>query len=75
MRGKCSGAAEKISAALVEFWKFVQPFFGRFGWNIASVLYKIADQLSEPFAVRIIIPTQIEDWEDRSPVKPKSSSL
>jgi hypothetical protein len=68
-------AAEKISAAFVESWKFVQPFRGRFGRNIAPVRYKIADHLSEPFAVRIIIPTQIEDWEDRSPVKPKSNTL
>jgi hypothetical protein len=67
--------AEKILAALVEFWKFVQPFSGLFRRHIASVRYKIADQLSEPFAVRIIIPTQIEDWEDRGPVKPKSRTL
>jgi hypothetical protein len=67
--------AEKISAALVEFWKFVQPVSELFGWNIASGRYKIADQLSESFAVRIIIPTQIEDREDRSPVKPKSHTL
>ena len=70
-----SVTAEKIPAALAEFWKFVQPFFGLFGWNIASGQYKIADQLGEPFAIRIIIPKQIEDWEDRSPINPKSHAL
>ena len=70
-----SVTAEKIPAALAEFWKFVQPFFGLFGWDIASGHYKIADQFGEPFAVRIIIPKQIKDWEDGSPVNPKSHTL
>jgi hypothetical protein len=67
--------AEKISAALIELWKFAQPSVGLFGRNIASRNYKIVNQFSEPFAVRIIIPAQIEDWEDRSPLKPKSRAV
>jgi hypothetical protein len=33
--------AEKILAALVELWKFAQPSFGLFAWNIASRSYSL----------------------------------
>ena len=65
-------AAEKVSTCFAQPGELVVPPFEVFGRKLILAPHKIPDETCQTFAVSVIVPLEIEDWEDGRIIEPKT---
>ena len=65
-------AAEKVSTCFAQPGELVVPLFEVLGQKLILAPHKIPDKTCQTFAVSVIVPMEIEDWEDGSIIEPET---